>query len=157
MKIEIKKLEKSEVQFDIVMPSVDFEKYHDKGFKKIQEVVSVDGFRKGNAPEDAVIKNYGDMIILEEMANLALRDAYMEAIKEHKIIPVADRLEKVIHATFFDIIFHRHKIFNNQSCGCNLLEQNAGNWNKLLFRATKTTILRFNFFQNHQRGRATAI
>ncbi len=90
MKIEIKKLEKSEVQFDIVIPSKDFEKYHDKGFKKIQEVVSVDGFRKGNAPEDAITKNYGDMILLEEMANLALRDAYMEAIKEHKIIPVAD-------------------------------------------------------------------
>lgn len=30
------------------------------------------------------------MIILEEMANLALRDAYIEVIKEEKIIPVTD-------------------------------------------------------------------
>lgn len=90
MKSTIKKLEKSEVQIDITIPAVDFEKYRDRGFKKVQEFVQVDGFRKGNVPEDTIVKTYGDMIILEEMANLALRDAYIEVIKEEKIIPVTD-------------------------------------------------------------------
>ncbi len=90
MKSTIKKLEKSEVQIDITIPSVDFEKYRERGFKKVQEFVQVDGFRKGNVPEDMITKTYGDMIILEEMANLALRDAYIEVIKEEKIIPVTD-------------------------------------------------------------------
>lgn len=90
MKSTIKKLEKSEVQIDITIPAVDFEKYRERGFKKVQEFVQVDGFRKGNVPEDMITKTYGDMIILEEMANLALRDAYIEVIKEEKIIPVTD-------------------------------------------------------------------
>lgn len=90
MKSTIKKLEKSEVQIDITVPAADFEKYRDRGFKKVQEFVQVDGFRKGNVPEDMITKTYGDMIILEEMANLALRDAYIEVIKEEKIIPVTD-------------------------------------------------------------------
>ncbi len=90
MKITLKKLPKSEAQIDIVLPVEEFDAYHERGFKRVQEMVEVDGFRKGNAPEEIIIKKYGDMIILEEMANLALRDAYMKAIDEHKIVPVTD-------------------------------------------------------------------
>ncbi|MDB5259962.1 MAG: tig, trigger factor, trigger factor [Candidatus Nomurabacteria bacterium] len=88
MKIEKKDLPKSEVEFKIVLDEKEFESYHNKGFKKVQEVIEVDGFRKGNATEDAIVKKYGDMIILEEMANLAIQDAYIKAIDEHKISPI---------------------------------------------------------------------
>lgn len=90
MKITLKKLPKSEAQIDIVLDAEEFAKYHDRGFKRVQEMVEIDGFRKGNAPEDIIVKKYGDMIILEEMANIALRDAYVKAIDEHKIVPVTD-------------------------------------------------------------------
>lgn len=90
MKITLKKLPKSEAQIDIVLDAAEFEAYHERGWKRVQEMAEVDGFRKGNAPEEVVVKKYGDMIILEEMANLALRDAYMKAIDEHKIVPVTD-------------------------------------------------------------------
>lgn len=90
MKIKLTKLPRSEAQIDIVLDAQEFAKYHDKGFKRVQEMVEVDGFRKGNAPEDIIVQKYGDMIILEEMANLALRDAYVKAIDEHKIVPVTD-------------------------------------------------------------------
>jgi trigger factor len=90
MKIQITNLPKSEVKIDITIDAKAFEAYHDRGFKKVQEVIEIDGFRKGNVPENVVVQKYGDMIILEEMANLALRDAYVEAIKEHKLTPVTD-------------------------------------------------------------------
>ncbi len=90
MKIKLTKLPKSEIQLDIVVDEKAFEAYREKGFKSIQQVVEIDGFRKGNAPEDMIIKKYGEMAILEEMANIALRDAYVEAIKEHKFNPIAD-------------------------------------------------------------------
>ncbi len=90
MKIKFTKLPKSEVQLDISFDEKSFEGYHDRGFKAIQNMVEIDGFRKGNATEDAIVKKFGDMIILEEMANIAMRDAYVEAIKEHKFQPVAD-------------------------------------------------------------------
>ncbi len=90
MKIEKKDLPKSEVEFKIVIDAEQFATYHAAGLKTIQSVVEVDGFRKGNAPEDLIIKKYGDMIILEEMANIALREAYVKAVEEHKVNPISD-------------------------------------------------------------------
>ncbi|MEZ0209053.1 MAG: trigger factor [Candidatus Paceibacterota bacterium] len=90
MKIKVNKLPKSEVELNIVVDETDFAKYHDKGFARVQEMVEVDGFRKGNATEDAIVKKYGEMIILEEMANLALRDAYVKAIDEEKLSPITE-------------------------------------------------------------------
>ncbi len=90
MKIEKVNLPKSEVEFKVVIDEKEFENYHARALGVVQQAVEVDGFRKGNAPEDMIIKKYGDMIILEEMANLALRDAYVKAIEEHKISPISD-------------------------------------------------------------------
>jgi len=90
MKSSIEKLPKSEVKISITVPADDFEKYHARGLKKIQEMVAIDGFRKGSAPEEIIVKNYGEMIILEEMANLCLADAYPEALKEHKVLPLVE-------------------------------------------------------------------
>lgn len=90
MKIEKKDLPKSEVEFKIVIDADEFAAYHAKGLAAIQLVVEVDGFRKGNAPEDLIVKKYGDMIILEEMANIALREAYVKAVEDHKVSPISD-------------------------------------------------------------------
>lgn len=90
MKIEKKDLPQSQVEFKIIVDEKEFESYHTKGLTQVQQVVEVDGFRKGNAPEDLIVKKYGDMIILEEMANLALRDAYVKAVDEHKVSPISE-------------------------------------------------------------------
>lgn len=90
MKIKVNKLPKSLMEISIVVDEKEFESYHERGFKRVQETVEVDGFRKGNAPEDIIVKKYGDMIILEEMANQALRDAYVKAIEEEKISPITE-------------------------------------------------------------------
>lgn len=90
MKIEKKDLPKGLVEFKIIVDTEEFESYHAKAFAVVQQSVEVDGFRKGNAPENLVVKKYGDMVILEEMANLALRKAYVQAVDEHKINPISE-------------------------------------------------------------------
>ncbi len=90
MQIEIKKLEKSEVEVNATLDSVSFMKYWDRAMKKASEMVELDGFRKGHAPEQMILAKFGDMIVLEEMANLALRDVYAEAIKNHGLSPVGE-------------------------------------------------------------------
>lgn len=90
MKIEKKDLPKGLVELKIVVDTEEFESYHAKAFPLVQQAVEIDGFRKGNAPENLIVKKYGDMIILEEMSNLALRAAYTKAIEEHKLTPIAD-------------------------------------------------------------------
>ncbi len=89
MKFEKKNLPKSEVEIKITVEAEEFESYHAKAFAAIQKEIEIDGFRRGNAPEDMIVKKYGEMIVLEEMANIALRDAYIKAVDEHKINPVA--------------------------------------------------------------------
>ena len=90
MNITTKKLPKSEIEIMITVDAKEFDAYHDRGFKAVQEMIELDGFRKGNAPENLIVQKYGEMIILEEMANLALREAYVKAVDEHKISPIAD-------------------------------------------------------------------
>lgn len=90
MKIEKKDLPKGLVELKIVVDEKELEAYHDKALTAVQQAVEVDGFRKGNAPEDLIVKKYGDMVILEEMANFALRAAYVKAVEDHKLNPISD-------------------------------------------------------------------
>jgi trigger factor len=90
MQIEIKKLEKSEVEVNVTVETASFMVYWPKALKKVAEFVEIDGFRKGHVPENMILAKFGDMIVLEEMANLALRDIYAEAIKNHKLSPVGE-------------------------------------------------------------------
>ncbi len=90
MKIEKKDLPKGLVELKIVVDVKEFEAHHDKALAVVQQAVEIDGFRKGNAPENLIVKKYGDMVILEEMANLALREAYVKAVEEHKLNPISD-------------------------------------------------------------------
>lgn len=61
------------------------EQYRDAAFKALAEHVEIDGFRKGNAPKEAVIKKLGAITILEEMAQRALTDIYMDLIQTESI------------------------------------------------------------------------
>lgn len=90
MKSKIEKLPKSEIKITLEVDAKDFALYYDKGVKAVQQIVDVDGFRKGHVPADQIIKKYGEMIILEEMANICLRDVYPKVLEENKLFPIAE-------------------------------------------------------------------
>lgn len=85
MKITINKLEKSEVEILGVLEVAEFEKYEEKALNKLSERMELPGFRKGKAPASIVKDNVSEMMILEEMAEAALYDAYPKIVQEHKI------------------------------------------------------------------------
>lgn len=85
MKITVKKLEKSEVEILGVLENTEFEKYEGKALEKIAERLELPGFRKGKAPASVVKEHVTDMMILEEMAELALSDAYPKILESEKI------------------------------------------------------------------------
>ena len=85
MNTTIKKLEKSEVEITGVLPVADFEKYAEKALKVIGERMELPGFRKGHAPANIVRDNVNEMMLLEEMAEHALYDAYPKILEENKI------------------------------------------------------------------------
>ncbi len=85
MKTTIKKLEKSEVEIVGVLEVAEFEKYEDKALGIIGDRLELPGFRKGKAPAVVVREHASEMMILEEMAEQALHDAYPKIIEEHKL------------------------------------------------------------------------
>src|SRR5487761_2251244 len=85
MKTTIKKLEKSEVEILGVLPVDEFQKYESKALSRISQRLELPGFRKGKAPENIVREHATEMMILEDMAELAIQDAYPKIIEEEKV------------------------------------------------------------------------
>ncbi len=85
MNINIKKLEKSEVEIEGEIAADVLEAYWPKAIKKIGENVEIDGFRKGKVPENILTSKIPEISILEEMAQMALNDNYPKILEEEKI------------------------------------------------------------------------
>ena len=82
---DIKKLEKAQIEINGSISSEILETFRTQALKNINNMVSVDGFRKGNIPENILVSKVGDMAILEEMAELALSKAYLDIIIDNKL------------------------------------------------------------------------
>ena len=56
-----------------------------KALAKMKESFEVDGFRKGNVPENIIVQKVGEMALLEEAAEIALSEEYPNILEEHNI------------------------------------------------------------------------
>ncbi len=62
----------------------------DKAFKKANKEAKIDGFRKGNAPKEVYLKNYGIGSLYNDATNEAIDIAYKKALDENKLLPVVE-------------------------------------------------------------------
>ena len=85
MNIDIKKLEKSEIEINGELPADKFEEYYKQALENLSANLEIPGFRKGKAPEDVVLKHIPENTVLSEMAELAMRDAYPKILEENKL------------------------------------------------------------------------
>ncbi len=83
--VAVKRLERSRAEIIGSIPSEVWENHRTEAVKNINESVTVDGFRKGMVPENVLISKVGEMAILEEMAELALGQAYVGIIVDNKL------------------------------------------------------------------------
>ncbi len=88
IKTTVKNLSETELEITCEIPTASFEKERPIALKKIGEEVSLPGFRKGHIPEAMLVQKFGDALILEEMANLAIDRAYPEILKEHRVASI---------------------------------------------------------------------
>src|SRR3989344_2098328 len=85
IKINIKKLPKSEVEIEGELEAGAFENYFQKALKKIGKTLKLDGFRSGKIPESVLLSKVPEIRILEEMAELALSEYYPKILEDKKI------------------------------------------------------------------------
>jgi len=85
LKINIKKLPKSELEIEGEVEIDAFEAYFSKALKKIGEKLELPGFRKGKVPENVLLSNIPEAQILGEMAEMALSEYYPKILEKEKI------------------------------------------------------------------------
>src|SRR5690625_215422 len=67
----------------------EFDKALDKAFKKVSKDVQIPGFRKGRIPRNIFEKRFGVESLYQDAIDIVLPDAYVKAIEETNIHPVA--------------------------------------------------------------------
>ena len=85
MKTEVKKLENAQVEISVVLPAKKLEEKRETVTKEFLSHVEVDGFRKGHVPTDIAMKKINPMSLLEEMAQRAISEAYVDIITAEDI------------------------------------------------------------------------
>ncbi len=81
--IEVKKQGDVEVEITGAITSEALLSYRRKALKDIGENMNIPGFRKGHIPEKVLVERIGEVAILEEAAEFALKDVAPEIIEKN--------------------------------------------------------------------------
>lgn len=81
----LKTLPESEVELTGEVPYPVIAPYREQALKHIAEHIDLPGFRPGKVPADMALKKVGELAVLEEAAELFVKDFYIELIETHKI------------------------------------------------------------------------
>ncbi len=83
--IIIEKKAGSQVSITGELPFEELAKHRAPAIAALGKDVHIDGFRKGHVPENILVKTVGEMSILTEMAERALREHYPKMVAEHAL------------------------------------------------------------------------
>lgn len=75
----------SVTKIDAVIPKDIFESYEAKAVENLGQNKEFTGFRKGTAPAEIIKKSIPEMVLLEEMAAMAIGEQFAAVVKENKI------------------------------------------------------------------------
>lgn len=95
----VKKLSSNTVEITIKETGKTFEKYYRKTLDELKQNVSLKGFRKGSAPDDVIIKEYGEKLIEAEAIQGFMDDNYQKVLTKEKLIPTGPAAIKSITST----------------------------------------------------------
>ena len=73
------------VELTVEVSAADFEAAVEKAYRKQRGKINMPGFRPGKAPRKMIESMYGPEVFYEEAVNIALPDAYMNAVKEQEL------------------------------------------------------------------------
>ena len=88
MKVSIKKLKDLERKVLVTIPVNEYELKFSTKLKNIRTKAKVDGFRKGNVPNDVLEQRYGQSIHAE-VINELIQESYPKAISENNVRPAS--------------------------------------------------------------------
>ena len=90
MEVKQKKLPKSQIELEFALTAEEFKAYITNALEKMKKHVKVDGFRQGKAPAGMVEDKIKPEMLLMEAGDVAVRESYVNYIKEQKMEPVGN-------------------------------------------------------------------
>lgn len=81
----LKKLPKSQIEFEIIVPWNDWKKYLDMAAAEASQEIKISGFRPGKAPRNLVEQKVGKALILNNAAEKAVKKSYIDYIFQEKL------------------------------------------------------------------------
>ncbi|MCU0680380.1 MAG: trigger factor [Planctomycetes bacterium] len=84
MQVQRKELEKSQIELTVELSNEELKPFIEKGVQVLSEQVKIDGFRPGKVPLEILKQKVGEMAILEEAAQIAIRKTIDEAVSQIK-------------------------------------------------------------------------
>lgn len=85
METSIKKLPKSKIEIEIVLSSVELDEYYKKTIFNLREKIEMKGFRRGKVPLEIIEKEISQAEILNQAAELAIRESYSKIVEKEKL------------------------------------------------------------------------
>ena len=82
------KVGSNQVALTVEVDAAAFEAAIEKAYRKLRGQISIHGFRKGKAPRKIIENLYGVEVFFDEAVNIAMPDAYAEAVQAEKLEPV---------------------------------------------------------------------
>lgn len=84
-KTKVTSIDDTTLEISGSVPADQFDAHYKKATNEFVGKTELKGFRKGKAPEDLVIKEVGEQVILERAINLALTESWPQIIEDHGI------------------------------------------------------------------------
>lgn len=81
----MKKIDKSQIEFELTVPWNVWEKYLDEAASEASKEIKIEGFRPGKAPRNLVEQKVGPAVLLNSAAQRAVKKAYVDFILQEKI------------------------------------------------------------------------
>ena len=92
-------------EIEIKLEGEKWTKCLDNAFKKVNKDVKIDGFRKGSAPKNVYLKNFGVESLYNEAVNEAINVAYKELLDNNELVPVVEPQVDVTGISDGSVIF----------------------------------------------------
>tara|TARA_B100000614_G_C14546235_1_gene492196 strand:- start:1199 stop:2563 length:1365 start_codon:yes stop_codon:yes gene_type:complete len=88
MSSKLKKLKDLERKLTVSVPVADYQNKYSGKLSKIKSTAKLDGFRKGNVPDDVLKQRYGDSIHYEVLNEL-IQESYPKELEDNDIKPAS--------------------------------------------------------------------
>ena len=79
-------------------------KAKEEAFNKVKKEIRIDGFRKGKAPKDIIIKKYREENLWLDAADMCIQEAYQNMIEENKDLEIVTRPDGTVSALTADYV-----------------------------------------------------